>query len=149
KAEAKEASTVTEPIRILHLSDLHITAEEDPSTRLQPLLADLQDKEEGFGFERLDYLVLSGDLTNRASAEEFDKCYQLISQLIEQFELSAERCIIVPGNHDLSWDEQVYQWRQKRLLDESKQTAGTFVPQGDGYLVRNEAAYPQHFRNFS
>ena len=97
-----------------------------PHRRLQPLLADLRDKEGGFGFERLDYLVLSGDLTNRATPEEFDKVYQLISRLIERFDLSAERCIIVPGNHDLSWDEQVYEWKQKRLVDPHKLPAGSF-----------------------
>ena len=148
-AKDKPKETGVEPIRILHLSDLHITENEDPSTRLQPLLADLQDRDGGFGCERLDYLVLSGDLTNRATPGEFEKCYQLISQLIERFELSAERCIIVPGNHDLSWDEQVYQWRQKRLLDERKQPSGTFVEQGGGYLVRDEAKYPQRFSNFN
>jgi Icc-related predicted phosphoesterase len=147
-AKAEPGSTSTEPIRILHLSDLHITADENPSTRLQPLLADLRDTEGGFGFERLDYLVLSGDLTNRATPEEFDEVYQLISRLIERFELSAERCVIVPGNHDLSWNEQVYQWRQKRLVDVAKQAPGTFVPQGDGYLVRDEEVYPQRFLNF-
>ena len=134
-------------LRILHLSDLHITASDDPIVRLQPLLADLRDKEGGFGFERLDYLVLSGDLTNRATPEEFDKVYQLISRLIERFDLSAERCIIVLGNHDLSWDEQVYEWKQKRLVDPQKLPVGSFVPQGNGYLVRNDEQYYARFRS--
>ena len=116
--------------------------------RLQPLLADLRDKEGGFGFERLDYLVLSGDLTNRATPEEFDKVYQLISRLIERFDLSAERRIIVPGNHDLSWDEQVYEWKQKRLVDPHKLPVGSFVPEGNGYLARNDEQYHARFRNF-
>src|SRR4029453_7452019 len=122
-------------LRILHLSDLHLTASDDPIVRLQPLLADLRDKEGGFGFERLDYLVLSGDLTNRATPEEFDKIYQLISRLIERFDLSAERCIIVPGNHYLSWDEQVYEWKQGRFVDPQTLPAGSFVLQGKVYLV--------------
>ena len=136
------------PIRVLHLSDLHITAGDDPIARLQPLIADLQDKKEGFGFERLDYLVVSGDLTNRASAEEFEKVYQLISRLIDRFELSAERCIIVPGNHDLSWDQSVYDWQQARLVDTQELPTGSFVPQGDGYLIRNDTTYPSRFTNF-
>src|SRR5204863_3414150 len=56
--------------------------------------------------------------------------------------------IIVPGNHDLSWNEQVYQWQHKRVVDVAKQAPGTFVPQGAGYLVRVEEAYPQRFLNF-
>lgn len=154
RALAKSASTntTTEPIRILHLSDLHITADENPVSRLQPLVADLQDKAEGFGFERLDYLVLSGDLTNRATAAEFDKVYQLISELIKRFELSAERCIIVPGNHDLSREQKVYDWRLARqvdLKDTKKHPEGSYVKQGDGYLVRLDDKYPSRFEEFS
>src|SRR5262249_27184825 len=61
-AEAQPQRPEEESIRILHLSDIHLGASDDPVARLQPLLADLQDKEDGFGFERLDYLVISGDL---------------------------------------------------------------------------------------
>jgi len=146
--EAQYQQPTAEPIRILHLSDVHLTADDDPVARLQPLISDLTDQQDGLGLERLDYLVISGDLTNRASAEEFEQAYQFISQLIERFELSAERCIIVPGNHDLSWDQPVYDWKQKRLVDEQKQKPGSFARQGDGYLVRNEEEYHLRFENF-
>ena len=146
--EAQYQQPTAEPIRILHLSDVHFTADDDPVTRLQPLISDLTDQQDGLGLERLDYLVISGDLTNRASAEEFEQAYQFISQLIERFELSAERCIIVPGNHDLSWDQSVYDWKQKRLVDEQKQKPGSFARQGDGYLVRNEEKHHLRFENF-
>jgi WD40 repeat protein len=147
-AEAQSQPPTAEPIRILHLSDMHIAANHDPIGRLQPLLADLWDKVDGFGFERLDYLVISGDLTNRATAEEFEKVHQLISELIERFELSAERCIIVPGNHDLSWDQSVYDWKQARMVDLQKLKADSFVPQGSGYLIRNDDTYHTRFENF-
>ena len=65
----------------------------------------------GWGFEHLDYLILSGDLTNHGSAEEFDRVYRFVSELIKRFELSAGRCVIVPGNHDLSWETEVYDWQ--------------------------------------
>ena len=150
RAAAETATTPvsTDPIRILHLSDLHFADSDDPLVRLQPLLADLRDKEGGFGFEQLDYLVLSGDLTNRASPEEFERVYQLISEVIERFKLSANRCLIVPGNHDLSWDEQVYRWRQARLVDLKSTPADALVPLGHGYLERDDDLYPQRFREF-
>jgi 3',5'-cyclic AMP phosphodiesterase CpdA len=65
-----------EPIRILHLSDLHLGPNDDPLVRLQPLVSDLQDNVDGLGLDHIDYLVASGDLTNRASVEEFEKVYQ-------------------------------------------------------------------------
>jgi small GTP-binding protein len=138
-----------EPLRILHLSDLHFTADTDLKAHLQPLVADLRDRSGGLGFDRLDYLVISGDLTSRAIPEEFDLAQCFTSELIQKFGLTAERCVIVPGNHDLSWDENVYDWKPKRQVDERQLQAGTFLPEGNGYLVRDNLRYPARFRNFS
>jgi len=137
-----------EPIRILHLSDLHFDKDDDPMVRLQPLGRDLKDREGGLGFDHLDYLVISGDLTNRGSAEEFERVHQFLSELIARFKLSAQRCIIVPGNHDLSWEQAVYDWRPKRKLELSKLKPEGYVEQGTGYLVRDDAKYHLRFENF-
>ncbi|MEM7589959.1 MAG: metallophosphoesterase [Cyanobacteria bacterium P01_A01_bin.83] len=136
-------------VQILHLSDLHMRYDSDPESILEPLIADILDSEEGLGLKQLDYLVVSGDLTNKATPQEFEQARQLISSLIEQFDLTAERCIIVPGNHDLSWDEEVYEWKKKRLVEQNKLQKGTYVEQGDGFLLRVEEQYPQRFKNFS
>jgi hypothetical protein len=136
------------PIRILHLSDLHFGKDDDPVAKLQPLVRDLKDREDGLGFEHLDYLVVSSDLTNRASAEEFERTYSFISELIKSFELSAARCVIVPGNHDLSWDQEVYDWKPKRKVDLNKLKPGSYVEQGDGFLIREDEKYPARFENF-
>ena len=142
----EEAST---PLRVLHLSDLHLSANADPQSMLQPLIADIRDPYGGLGFEKLDYLVVSGDLTNFATPEEFEQARQFISGLIEQFHLSAERCIIVPGNHDLSWNEEVYIWKQKRLVKVNDLRQGSYLEQEKGFLVKDEERYPQRFKNFS
>ena len=136
-------------LRILHLSDLHFGAEDDVDVRLYQLSRDLKDKTDGMGFDNLDYLVISGDLTNRATKEEFEHAYKFISGLIERFKLSAERCIIVPGNHDLSWDQEVYDWKQERLVNLKTLKAGSYFKEGNGYLLRDEAKYPARFDNFS
>jgi hypothetical protein len=72
-------SRTDEPIRILHLSDLHFTDDLDPLARLQPLVADVHDHDNGLGFDRLDYLVISGDLTNKATPQEFEVARQFVS----------------------------------------------------------------------
>ncbi len=136
------------PMRILHLSDLHFDKDDDPLARLQPLLRDIRDRDGGLGFEHLDYLILSGDLTNHGSAEEFDGVYRFVSELIKRFELSAGRCVIVPGNHDLSWETEVYDWHPKRRVVLNTLKPGSYVAQGDGYLIRDESAYPRRFENF-
>ncbi|MEW6737029.1 MAG: metallophosphoesterase [Acidobacteriota bacterium] len=146
QVEAKEAST---PIRILHLSDLHMKDSCDPLTQLVPLTRDLKDIEDGLGIDLLDYLIVSGDLTNRATPAEFEKVFQFISHLIDRFKLSAERCIIVPGNHDLSWKEKVYEWESKSTVNIADFPVGYYSEQGNGYLIRNVEKYPLRFTNFS
>jgi small GTP-binding protein len=145
---SEQTKYLEEPIRVLHLSDLHIHADDDPVSRLQPLIRDLEDRKGGLGFARLDYLVVSGDLTNYATPEEFEKSYQFISGLIEHFKLTAERCIIVPGNHDLSWNQAVYEWKQQRLIDVNSLKSGRYVKKEDVYLIRNEERYASRFENF-
>ncbi len=153
KLDMEEASKArpsqATPLRILHLSDLHVGAGADPLSLLQPLEADLKDRHEGLGVERLDYLVISGDITNRAAPQEFEKAREFVSELISRFGLTSERCILVPGNHDLDWDAEVYIRKRKRQVDIRMLTPGTFKEDGDGYYVRDDEKYPERFKNFS
>ncbi len=139
---------ITEPIRILHLSDLHIKADSDLKSLLQPLIADIRYSEVGLGFDKLDYLVISGDLTNYATPAEFERARQFISELIEQFQISTERCIIIPGNHDLSWEEKFYRWT-KKLPNMRSLPSDSYLQQGEVFLIRNEETYSERFENFS
>jgi small GTP-binding protein len=141
---------ISKTIRILHLSDIHMSREPDSNyeTLLQQLLADLRDPN-GLACDTLDYLFVTGDLTTCASPDEFDMAHKLISGVIESFQLNAARCVIVPGNHDIDWDEQVYEWKPERQVNTNALRKGTFVHQGNGYLVRNETKYPMRFKNFS
>ncbi len=147
--KSDEESCRERPIFILHLSDLHFGDGEDIEAKYQPLVADLRDKNGGLGLQKLDHLVISGDLTKRATPKQFELAYKFISKLISDFELTAERIIVVPGNHDLSWDEEVYKWVPKRKLDEKTLENGSFCRQGDGFLVRDDEKYPLRFKNFS
>ena len=147
-ARSQRAGPVSRRLRILHLSDLHFTAKTDPDVLLQSLIADLQDREGGLGFSRLDYLVISGDLSNKGKADEFEQARHFISGLVAKFDLTAQRCIIVPGNHDLDWDEAVYEWLPARRVDTSKLQDGAYLKQGEGYLVRH-SNYVNRFRSFS
>jgi small GTP-binding protein len=146
----RRPASVSKTVRILHLSDIHMSRDpdSDPETLLQQLLADLRDPN-GLDYDSLDYLFVTGDLTTCASPDEFEKAYQLISGLIEAFQLNAARCVIVPGNHDIDWDEQVYEWKPLRQVNPTSLRAGTYVRQGDGILIRNEKRYPMRFKNFS
>ena len=134
-------------VHVLHLSDLHISAETDLAGLLQPLCSDLEDRVDGLGDHRPDMVVVSGDLTNRATPEEFAAARGFLVRLLDRCRLTAERCIVVPGNHDLSWDAPAYSWQPQRhvpVVDPVRHVA-----QGNGFLVRDERGYAERFRNFS
>ena len=137
------------PIRILHLSDLHINAETELTTIFNPLVFDLSHEFGDFNIRKLDYLVISGDLTNQATPKEFEKAREFVSWLIGEYGLTSERCIIIPGNHDLSWAEPVYNWNGRRRNDIANLKEGTFVEQPKVLGVRNENDYKLRFKNFS
>ncbi len=52
-------------------------------------------------------------------------------------------------NHDVDWDEQVYEWKPLRQVDLDLLRTGTYVRQGNGVLIRNDKRYPMRFKNFS
>jgi hypothetical protein len=89
--------------------------------------------------------VISGDFTDKGSVEGFEKAYEFVSGLTQEFGLSAERCIFVPGNHDVADLQEAYEWRKK--ADGLKD--GEWVKQGDIILARNAAKYPLRFKPFS
>jgi hypothetical protein len=73
---------------------------------------------------KLDLLVISGDLTQRADPRDFERVHRFLDLLLDNFSLSPQRCLIVPGSHDLSWDEEVYDWLPARKVDEDALPAG-------------------------
>jgi hypothetical protein len=88
----------------------------------------------GLGFKELDYLVISGDFTDRGFAEGFERAYEFVSGLTREFGLSAERCVFVPGNHDL-----------KDMRDAFETRCGA---DGQTVKVRSDK-YPLRFKPFS
>ena len=71
-------------------------------------------------------------------------------QIMKKFKLKPENCIIVPGNHDLSWNEDAYVWKHKHKIDnENLEQELMAFEQGEGFLIRDEERYPNRFKNFS
>ncbi|MGV3618689.1 MAG: metallophosphoesterase [Fimbriimonas sp.] len=140
-----------QPIRILHLSDLHMREDSDPSTMSLQLIKDLRGDVDGLGIDELDYLVISGDLTNRGAREGYSKALKFVEEFLSEFpRLTPERCIIVPGNHDVDRKVPVYDWIEGRSNNDTKHLpSGSYVEQPDVLGCRNDAKYPERFRLFS
>jgi small GTP-binding protein len=130
------ATDSDEPIRILHLSDLHFTSDVSASTKLEWLLQDIRRKDGAYGqLESVEYLVISGDMTDKGNEEGFDVARKFVDALISELRLSTQRCIFVPGNHDAQ--------------DRTDAHEETISADGQKVMVRSRKNYPKRFQKFS
>jgi WD40 repeat protein/predicted MPP superfamily phosphohydrolase len=143
RAAAQSETLAREPIRILHLSDLHFAGTEPVWGLLQPLVSDLR---ESLHVRTLDYVVVSGDFADKCQEDGFSRAEQFLNEMIHEFNLSGDRLILCPGNHDLNRLTTVYEYREQRpagfVADEAIEL------RDGGFLVRNRAEYPKRFESF-
>ena len=79
-------------VGILHLSDMHISEEDDNSKQILSGFAnDFK--------EKADLLIFSGDIVNQGKRKEFTKAEELLIDLCDR--LKIRNNIFVPGNHDI------------------------------------------------
>lgn len=134
-------------IKILHLSDIHLGTVSDARKYLTQLKTDLI---KNLNINKLEYLVISGDIASFSNKEEYEVAVEMIDKLIKQFKLDSNRVIIVPGNHDLNWElsKKAYLFIPKDQLP-NPLPEGTYIPAGDaGALLRDDDLYQQRFANF-
>jgi hypothetical protein len=135
-------------IRILHLSDIHLGTVEQANRYFSQLATDLT---RNLNIKQLNYLVISGDIANRSTEEEYDAAFNLVDKLVTRYGLDSNRVVIVPGNHDLNWDlsEAAYPFVAKRKLP-NPLPEGRYIEAGSaGALICDEAEYKQRFTYFS
>ena len=135
-------------IHILHLSDIHLETESQARKYRMQLETDLIKE---LNVKRLEYLVISGDIANHSTEEEYKAAFEMVDGLVKRFGLDAGRVVIVPGNHDLNWDisEEAYPFVPKRKLPAVLDEQLT-IPAGEaGALVRDDSLYQKRFDIFS
>ena len=76
------------PVRLLHISDLHVGSVEEPA--IERSLAALIDRVQP------ELVVASGDLTHRGRADQHDRAAAFLKRLERPL-------LVVPGNHDIPW----------------------------------------------
>lgn len=136
------------PTRIIHLSDLHFGTSKQAILWSSQLVEDLQQNLE---ITQLDALILSGDIANKSTPEEYDAAKQFLDEFLRDFPLKSEQIIIVPGNHDLNWglSKEAYTLKDKEdcTSDELKEDCYISV-YDDVVRVVNKEKYPRRFSNF-
>lgn len=132
--------------RILHLSDLHLDSQQHAVLWYGQLLADLRTEQ---GIDRIDAVVVSGDVTNRATAQEFDAAAQFLRDLQEDFGLNPHQFVIVPGNHDLNWTTAKKSYRVLRREDATDLVPGRFIDSGEYVEVPDDLCHRARFQPFA
>ena len=89
-------------MKILHLTDLHLT---EPGATLENLWAGVSPLVP----DSVDFVVISGDLTQRAQKGEYEKLKKFLDTQIIRRVRSKDpaRIVMVPGNHDVDWSREI------------------------------------------
>ncbi|NER97782.1 MAG: GAF domain-containing protein [Symploca sp. SIO1B1] len=69
---------------------------------------------------KLDSLIISGDIANKSTLEEYKVAKQFIDNLCQDFSLEPKQIIIVPGNHDLNWEQTKKAFHPKNNKEKPK-----------------------------
>ena len=135
-------------INILHLSDVHLGTIDEADNYFSQLASDLTNNRK---IKQLDYLVISGDIANRSTQQEYEAAFQIVEKLVKEYRLDYSRIVVVPGNHDLNWDlsENSYKFVSQRQLPKFLPEKQCIDAGEAGKLVRNEEKYKERFKYFS
>ncbi len=90
-----------ETVRLLHLSDLHLSPNQDAVEIADALYNDVIAE---MPRQLFDAVVISGDLVNRASIAEYRTCFDFLARLRDKLNIPPRHFVIVPGNHDVNWN---------------------------------------------
>lgn len=101
-----------EPLRLLHLSDLHFGSDAVKDTLAgEPNIALLHDKIVGEWPERIgkgsagpDLIIVTGDIGNKGDPRDYEDALDWLRKFAMLFgwSLPSPRILVVPGNHDFS-----------------------------------------------
>ncbi len=76
-------SETDKQIRILHLSDIHLGTLAQAKNYFTQLATDLT---QNLKVKQLNYLVLSGDIANYSTVEEYDAAFELVVDILSHFQ---------------------------------------------------------------
>ncbi len=134
-----------DPIRFLHISDIHLRSpivkryDQDRVLRgLVDLLA--RDRQEF----PLDLLFVTGDLANAGKTDEYVLVVDLLKRLMEVTGVPPERMFVVPGNHDV--DRDVGRWLLRTLSKDEESIEFFENAKSRAFHLKKFEAYAESMR---
>lgn len=126
-------------LKLLHLSDLHLSDETTMNKFFFFLKLDLCNL---IGITKLDYLIISGDVCERPQKEQYEVAVTFIKRIISEFNLDISKVIVVPGNHDCDREVSKKAYGSSGIEDEELYK--------ERFAIYNEAFYePLFSRKYS
>ncbi|MBD1928142.1 HEAT repeat domain-containing protein [Trichocoleus sp. FACHB-90] len=142
-------------MHILHLSDLHFGTLDQANLWSNQLAADLY---HDLNIPHLDALILSGDIANFCTEEEYKAAEQFLHNFCQDFPLNPDQIILVPGNHDIDWkttswekaDDVAYTMKLRRQCKPHELQEGYYIEESQNAVwIRDDEKYKQRFAHFS
>ena len=144
-------------MHILHLSDLHFGTLDQAQLWSNQLAEDLKNE---LNISSLDALILSGDIANKSTSDEYEAAQSFLDNLRRDFPLKSDQIVIVPGNHDLNWQKSKkaylparrddYDGRTITINRETKPDPNYAIDDGSAYVEKqDEDGYKERFAYFS
>lgn len=137
---------------VLHLSDLHFHSLSQVVLWLDQLEADLRDSH-ALAIPRLDAIIVSGDISDSASSEQYDAAEQFLWELRRSYLLPPHRLVLVPGNHDVSWEQSRAAYHEVDATrvdrDKLRQADGAWTEEAGKIFLRDDTKYMQRFAPFA
>jgi predicted MPP superfamily phosphohydrolase len=134
-----------EPVRFLHLSDVHLRPDRvkryDQDRVLRGLVEFLERDRESFP---LDLVFVTGDLAQSGRADEYALVADLLRELLRVTNVPPERTFVVPGNHDV--DRGVGRWLLRTLSRDEESTAFFEEEPSRAFHAKKFAAYHDALR---
>lgn len=134
---------------ILHLSDLHFVESSHASLSYTQLLLDLKQQ---LHIEKLSAIVVSGDITNQATKEQFAIAQNFLKKIGSAFNVQTERFVSVPGNHDINWASARASYKEQpetANLEKEIKKGTAYVDSSARKLLREDSQYDKRLELYS
>lgn len=91
------------PIHILHISDIHYSAESDPSIRhiFYEFLKDIKKWRKQHHNEPIHAICLTGDIAFSGQKDQYASIHERINEILQVTGCSKDNLFVIPGNHDI------------------------------------------------
>lgn len=113
--------------RLLWLSDLHFSADNhafplrEEAQRGNKLAEAIRKDLDAQGLQQVGGIIITGDLTWRASKEEFLLVRSFLDDIMSWSTLTPNQIIFCPGNHDIAFSDEP--WKKDALVTESTEAS--------------------------